>query len=418
MGEYFKEGAVVIAKQDDTFFNPAQKLNRDVSAEVIRSYFEGRENIRILTAMSATGLRGIRYLKEMDNAQLFLNDICPKAVETIKKNLELNGFPEYRTVGREDDIRTQNERINVLLSDCSVLMNRYHGFFDVIDIDPFGSCAGFVNDAFRAVKHNGLICFTCTDKAVLCSNEKKCYIRYSTHIKRIYSKNETPVRTLLSYISREFSKYDASIVPILGLSVDFYVRVIVRVVKNNGKSVLADNSHVFICDCLNKRVQNFGSRLDSTCDVCGGTMRLCGPFWNKSSYDKPTIQKIIARTSGGGNERMLGILRLMLQEIDEMFYYELPRLCSKTKINSCKLRELMNGLANAGFSVSLVHYDNNSIKTNAPLSAINEAMREKISGVPGKYDFGSNQEVDTLFQDTYFKGQIMSGLKPLSLPKK
>lgn len=418
MAECFKEGTAKIIKEEDTFFNPAQKLNRDLSMAVIKSYFAGKDSIRIFSAMSATGLREIRYLNELENAQLFLNDICPRAVETIKKNLELNGFTKYRILGAADDIRAESERVNIAQCDCSVFMNLHHGYFDVIDIDPFGSCACFVNDALRAIKNNGLLCFTCTDKAALCANEKKCYIRYSTHIKRIFSKNETPVRVLLSYLSREFSKYNASIVPVLSLSVDFYIRVIVRVVKNNGKAVLTDNSHALICECLNARIQPFGSRLGPLCELCGSAMRLYGPFWNKSVHDRGVILAVLAEANTEDNKRMAGILRLMEQEIPDMFYYELPMLCSKLKINSCKLRTLMTALANAGFAVSLVHYDNNAIKTSAPLAVINDAMRAIAAGFPDKYSLEPNEAVEKIFEKAYFKGMIMSGLKPLSLPKK
>lgn len=286
MSQIITEGTVKIAKEDDTFFNPAQKLNRDISAEVIKACFKDKSKIRILGAMSATGLREIRYLNEIPNSQLFINDISTAAVETIKNNLELNGYSKYQLIKDDEDLRslnkefdlTESNRVNITLSDCSLLMNKYHGYFDVIDIDPFGSCAPFVNDACKAIKHDGLICFTCTDKAALCANEKKCFIRYNTHIKRIYSKNETPIRTLLSYISREFAKFGARIEPVISLSVDFYIRVIVRVKKNKERLVLEDNSYALICNCLNYRLQDFGSILQPICDVCGANMKLYGPF--------------------------------------------------------------------------------------------------------------------------------------------
>ncbi|KAI4292644.1 tRNA (guanine26-N2/guanine27-N2)-dimethyltransferase [Pancytospora philotis] len=416
--ECFEEGSARIEKSEDSFYNPAQKLNRDMSVEIIKSYFAGRESVRILDAMAATGLRGIRYLNEIPNSQVFLNDISESAIATIKNNLALNGYDSFGEGDSSREPPAQQPRVNLSRGNCIDVMNRHRGFFDVIDIDPFGSCADFVNEAFRAVRHNGLILFTCTDKAALCSNERKCYMRYGTQIKHVYAKNETATRTLLSHISRELAKYDASIVPIASLSVDFYVRVVVRVKKNNGKAALSNNSHVLICGCLNRRELPFGAKIDPVCDVCAGAMRLYGPFWNKSLYDRPLIARIIADLPAEGNERMLGILKLMEQEIDDLFYYELSELCSKLKTNSCRLRELMNALVNAGYRASLVHYDNNAIKTSAPLAVINEAMREKAAGTPGKYVFDRNEAVDAIYAQNYYKGKIMSGLKPLALPRK
>ena len=53
--------------------------------------------ISILEALAATGLRSVRYLKEIDNiTHLVANDWDPKAVELIKKNMEFNGIDENK----------------------------------------------------------------------------------------------------------------------------------------------------------------------------------------------------------------------------------------------------------------------------------------------------------------------------------
>ncbi|ELA42777.1 N2,N2-dimethylguanosine tRNA methyltransferase [Vittaforma corneae ATCC 50505] len=418
MPEEFSEGSAKIVKEENTFFNPAQKLNRDLSAEVIKTYFSGKENIKILTAMSATGLRGIRYLNEIPNSTLFFNDICPKAVEAIQENLKYNGIDTFKIFSEHENIKEYKHRANVTRNDCHVLMNRFHSFFDVIDIDPFGSCAEFVNSAFKAIRHNGLICFTCTDKAALCTNEAKCYMRYSTLIKKIFCKNETPIRALLSYISREFSKYDARILPVLSLSVDFYVRVIVRVYKGQGKSVLKDNSHFYICECMNILELPPGGTNTNCCAHCGKKMKLYGPFWNKELHDSQIIDNIISSVSEASNERMIGILKLMRQELPTMFYYEVPKLASFLKINCCKLSDVMTGLANAGHLVSLTHCDNNAFKTNAPIDVIKSLMVELNSKALVSFSLSKNISVDNIFAQNFYKGKIKSGLKPLSLPKK
>lgn len=418
MPEYFTEGSAMILKNEDTFFNPAQELNRDITAEVIKAYFKGKENIRVLTAMSATGLRGIRYLNEIENVQLFFNDICPNAVETIQNNLKFNNFNTFKFIEENDNLRGSKEKINITQSDCHLIMNKYHAFFDVIDIDPFGSCVEFVNSAFKGIKHNGLICFTCTDKAALCSNESKCYLKYNTIIKKVFCKNETPIRVLLSYISRELAKYDAKIIPIVSLSVDFYVRVIVRVFKGQGKSVLNDNVYSYICKhCLNRVETPMTKVLGCKCNICDVDMPLYGPFWKSKLYDYEIIDKIL-NNQIDDKLRLAGILRLMRQEIEDMFYFEMPLLASKFKMNCCKIRDVMNALANAGFRVSLTHCDNNSFKSNASIDIVKKIMEQIQLNSEHGFSLTPNSTVDKIFSAEYYKGKISSGLKPLSLPKK
>jgi len=144
MTEYIEEGGAKIAKEDDTFFNPAQQLNRDLSAEVIKSYFGDQRRITVLDAMSATGLRGIRYLREIPNARVIFNDISPQAVETIKRNLEMNRIRDYVEVPPYPTIRNCSARACVTASDCLLLMHQNGGHFDVVDIDTGLIIAGRV----------------------------------------------------------------------------------------------------------------------------------------------------------------------------------------------------------------------------------------------------------------------------------
>lgn len=69
----------------DTFFKyEPWKENRKNSFELL-------EHIKILDALSATGLRSIRYALELKSnlsLKIIANDVSPKAVETIKRNVE------------------------------------------------------------------------------------------------------------------------------------------------------------------------------------------------------------------------------------------------------------------------------------------------------------------------------------------
>ena len=53
-----------------------------------------RPGIRILEALSATGLRSIRYCKEITEGihSVVSNDIDPAAVESIRRNFEFNNL--------------------------------------------------------------------------------------------------------------------------------------------------------------------------------------------------------------------------------------------------------------------------------------------------------------------------------------
>ena len=43
--------------------------------------------------------------------------------------------------------------------------------FDVVDLDPYGSPATFLDGAVQSICDGGLLLVTCTDMAVLCGTE-------------------------------------------------------------------------------------------------------------------------------------------------------------------------------------------------------------------------------------------------------
>jgi tRNA (guanine26-N2/guanine27-N2)-dimethyltransferase len=101
-----------------------QEFNRDISICVLNTFLDiyrkepehktntrrdkqppsdGPKKIRILEALSATGLRSIRYAKEIPGlAEIVANDLSSQAVEMIKKNVVLNGVENIVTPNQAD----------------------------------------------------------------------------------------------------------------------------------------------------------------------------------------------------------------------------------------------------------------------------------------------------------------------------
>ncbi|KCZ82169.1 N2,N2-dimethylguanosine tRNA methyltransferase, partial [Anncaliia algerae PRA339] len=403
--EHEVEGVKLI-QSHNAFYNPAQKLNRDLSVLVINTYIEEIKNPKILETMSATGLRGIRYCKEIkNNPQVFLNDISEKSIEEIKINLKLN-----------DIINA-----SVTKNDCINLMNSNKSFYNVIDIDPYGSCNVYVESAFRGIKHNGLLCITATDTAVLCSQRVKCFSRYDTLIVRESSCHEIALRTLLSFVSRCASRNNCSIEPLLSISVDYYVRIFLIVKKSEtlAKNTFHNNSYFLICQCFNRReIRMNDSEVNNDCELCHKKMKLCGPFWNKPLHNKEFINKMLKNDL---EKRILGFLNIMNSELDTPFYYCLNDLSKQIKCCTPPLRKIVNALLNAHYKVSLTHCKLNSIKTNASLNLIyflinrynkkEDLFKDQFKGL--EFSFDDNSKTNEVIRDDFYRGLMFSHLGPL-----
>ena len=144
-----------------------QEFNRDVSIAAIQQYLNIRSKeleahnlkdngVKILEALSATGLRSIRYAKEISGVkEIIANDLSKRAVDSIQSNVKANEV---------DNLVTSSH------SDATMVMynnRKKEDRFDVVDLDPYGSPTPFLDGAVQAVSEGGLLCVTCTDLAVL-----------------------------------------------------------------------------------------------------------------------------------------------------------------------------------------------------------------------------------------------------------
>ena len=111
--EPISEGSAVIdLPKGVVFYNPVQQFNRDLSIAVINTFQKvyseekrnGKQNLQdedakisILEALSASGLRSIRYAKEIGKvSKIVANDIDPNAVKLIEHNVEKNtSLPQH-----------------------------------------------------------------------------------------------------------------------------------------------------------------------------------------------------------------------------------------------------------------------------------------------------------------------------------
>jgi tRNA (guanine26-N2/guanine27-N2)-dimethyltransferase len=241
-----KEGqAEVLHKPGEAFYNKAQVQNRDLSIAVIREFIKLRESdakakaesgkggaaaaaaaaaapqgIRILEGLSATGLRAVRYAKEISGVrEVVANDFSKAAVESIERNIAHNKVGDKVTASHGDAAL-------VMYQNREPAAAR----FDVVDLDPYGTAAPFLDAAVQAVQDGGLLAVTCTDLAVLCGNHSEaCHAKYGSTSLRGKHCHEFALRIVLSCIETHANRYKRHIVPLLCVHMDFYVRLFVRV---------------------------------------------------------------------------------------------------------------------------------------------------------------------------------------------
>ena len=182
-----KEGQATLyfASQKGVFYNPPQIPNRDLSVLALRRFVEIRQEevlakrakqaanaaarqkaeptgtasaaepgapaaaadapppgLRVLDALSASGLRAMRYMKEVPGLQsVVANDLDPAAVAVMEENFRRNGLCAPQVVPSTSDA------VLLLHQSKPPAAER----FDVVDLDPYGTAAPFLDGAVQAV---------------------------------------------------------------------------------------------------------------------------------------------------------------------------------------------------------------------------------------------------------------------------
>eukprot|EP00742_Colponemidia_sp_Colp-10_P014060 GILJ01015928.1.p1 GENE.GILJ01015928.1~~GILJ01015928.1.p1 ORF type:complete len:614 (-),score=102.02 GILJ01015928.1:117-1958(-) len=295
-----------------------ETFSRQRKTEPLRKGGVGDRGITIVEALSASGLRSVRYWKEITGLKYIIaNDLDPDAVECMKRNLQFNQIPigsatftgntpsqEWRgVVPNEDDAIVLMQRlglepaaklrtvgikvtppVNVALGDRPTLLSGDAACassssaatdvqpqlvpllqcekMDIVDLDPYGTASPFLDPAMQCVKEGGLMCITSTDSAILCGTyPETAHAKYNSMAIRHSACHEMAVRILLAAVERTANKHKKYIVPLLSLHIDFYVRVFVRVYTQQAEVKLAacKLAHYFKCTrCPNFSVVPLG----------------------------------------------------------------------------------------------------------------------------------------------------------------
>uniref|UniRef100_A0A1A8J7G6 tRNA (guanine(26)-N(2))-dimethyltransferase n=1 Tax=Nothobranchius kuhntae TaxID=321403 RepID=A0A1A8J7G6_NOTKU len=432
------KASILFPSANEVFYNPVQEFNRDLTCAVITEFARdllaqrgvrvvvpgekekvlvslseesneaeektGAEELkvtatagekcehglRVLEGLAASGLRSVRFALEVPGLQsVTANDFSSKAAALIARNAQYNRVSHL---------------VQGSCRDASMLMYEKRGKkerYDVIDLDPYGSPASFLDAAVQAVSEGGLLCVTCTDMAVMAGNSgETCYSKYgSISIKAKYC-HEMALRIILHSLDQRAGVYQRYIQPLLSVSADFYIRVFVRVFTGQAtvKNSASKQALVYNCvGCGSFHLQRMGRRIDNgkhmkysaatgppvgpECEQCGQRHQLGGPIWAEPIHDQEFVQKVLSAVSGnpsrfGTSKRIEGMLSMVTEELEDVpLYYTVDNLTSTLHCNTPPLLQFRSALLHAGHRVSLSHACKNAIKTDAPPAAIWDIMR-------------------------------------------
>lgn len=359
-----------VSSKAPVFYNPVMELNRDLSVVALQVFRDKQsEDIKICDAFGGSGIRGIRYAREISGVDhVIVNDLNPLAVKFAHENIHDNGLSNVR----------------VCKEDANILLRRCRGKFHVVDIDPFGTPAPFIESVAISLKSGGLLCVTATDTSALCGTYKEpCVRKYgSMPIKTEYC-HEVGLRILAGFISRTFAKYKKFTTPLFSHSTEHYLRLYLEVGKGAKKTDESLKNLGFIghCDkCLYRTVfPGIVPQIPSKCPHCGAILRAGGPLWLGNLLDTEYVREmlnLLPILNVENNKKALQLLERCYEEsYGPVTFYDLHKVCKVLKISSPPLHDVLEKLQNRGYFASRTHIKPTGIRTNAPLDELKKSFQ-------------------------------------------
>ena len=356
--------AAKVPSKTPAFFNPAAKLNRDLSVLAYKAFTPSLARKTFADALTGIGARALRVAVEVpEMEQIYGNDINSIAIEQA---------------GQAAKINSVSDRCHFSIDEvCKFLL---HGDsegerFGIVDLDPFGTPAKHVDCVLRAVLDGGLVSVTATDTAVLCGIYPEVCLRryYGRPLNNSYG-NETAIRLLLSLLALTASRLELAIKPIFVHATMHYLRVYasMSVSSSEANEVYSSIGYVMHCFQCGHRFMT-QEYANPKCELCGGAMRTGGQLWIGSIQNKEFVKKMLGYDAERQSKK---VLEAAAEEASNIpYYYKADEISAKLRTNPHPVLKVIEKLQSAGFVASKTALNPGAFKTDARIDQILKVLK-------------------------------------------
>jgi tRNA (guanine26-N2/guanine27-N2)-dimethyltransferase len=346
------------------FFNPAAKLNRDLSILAYSAFAASFGKKTFADSFTGIGARALRVAVEVPEVeQVYCNDINCIAIEAAKEAARLNSVID-RCHFSIDDV-------------CKFLLkgDKEGDRYSIVDLDPFGTPARHVDCVLRSVVDNGLVSITATDTAVLWGVYPEVCLRryYGKPLNNSYG-NETAIRLLLSLTALTASRLELAIKPVFVHATKHYLRVYAKMSVSSSRANNVYNNIGYLMHCF-----QCGHRFNTKeygkgkCELCNTSLAVGGQLWTGSLYEKEFVKKMLEQDP---DRQCKKVLEAAMEEASEIpYYFRTDEISSKLKSNTHSVQRIIEKLHTAGFVASETALNTSAFKTDARIDSILNVLR-------------------------------------------
>jgi tRNA (guanine26-N2/guanine27-N2)-dimethyltransferase len=348
------------------FFNPRGKVVRDISVIAVEAFSRTTSSSAVFAdPLAGVGGRSLRIAVECPSVSAVkANDLNPIAIQAASRAAHMNGC--------EGKVELSGVDANLFLARLSSPQGRPH----IIDVDPFGTPAPFVESSLRAIVDGGMLAVTATDTAVLSGLHPEVARRkYGAQALRTDYSRESMLRMLLGLVAHRALVYDMVIDPLLCHADQHYARVYCRVRISPTEANASLDRIGYLLHCFKCGHRESVDHTKETCPLCGGRLKASGPLWVGDLYEKAFLDSMCEASASLEMKKYDSLFARAREEIGfPPFYFKIPYFTDQLGVASLSPSDLVERLTAAGFRAVRSSVDGQGVKTTANVEEVVAAL--------------------------------------------
>jgi tRNA (guanine26-N2/guanine27-N2)-dimethyltransferase len=339
------------------FFRPESRTARDLGVLAAAAYQQQHQMLRVLDVMSGCGVRSLRYALEAKADWVWANEGNPDVAAVLQQNLtaQLPREQVHLTIGSARQA----------LNECLYQQN----YFDLIDLDCFGSPSAYLSACVQVARKGGLIYLTTTDSRTCAGHNPAASLRYFGAYARAHpAAHEQGLRLLIGSLMQQALMQGFAIAPVFSFFQGQLYRVMMRLVdgQNWSEQQFGFLGYCYVCGDYQAITWRGLSRAVCPYHEVSQPLTLSGPMWLGPLHDTKDLVNMQNLAQDWGWKECKALLERMVAEIPfPPYFFTLAEIGHRAKIDIPKRDRLIAALQDRGFSAVVTHLNLQAIKTTA-----------------------------------------------------
>jgi tRNA (guanine26-N2/guanine27-N2)-dimethyltransferase len=339
------------------FFRPESRTARDLGVLAAAVYRQQHQRLHVLDAMSGCGVRSLRYALEANADWIWMNEGNPDVAAVLRQNLTTQLSMER--------IRLTIGSAHQAFHECLYQQN----YFDLIDLDCFGSPSAYLSACVQVARKGGLIYLTATDSRTCTGHNPSASLRYFGAYARAHpAAHEQGLRLLLGSFMQQALMQGFAITPVFSFFQGQLYRVMMRLVDGQNWSEQQFGFLGYCYACGDYQTVNWRGLSRAMCPhhEASYPLTLSGPMWLGPLHTPQDLAKMQNLAQAWGWEARKTLLEAMAAETPfPPYFFTLAEIGRRTKIDIPKRDRLIAALQDRGYAAAMTHLNPQALKTTA-----------------------------------------------------